>query len=507
LRISGRALFPSIGRINFRYHSAMTSKNLRQACAVLSLLVLVGCGGTGAITVADEQQAGAEAARELEKQIGVYPGEFLTSYIDSVGRRLVAALGDTPYYFRFKIIDQSEPNAFATPGGYIYVSRGIMALINSEDELAGILAHEISHVTLRHHAQQAQRGVLPDILTLPGRAVGKVVGEDVGNMINSPLEAVGKTYMASYGRGQEAEADRVGMHLAARAGYDPSALADALNNLERTVGLLTGENREFSFFDSHPQTPTRVADIEREAAQIQWRAGKPFAKNQAAFLKRLNGLTWGPNNPQQGGFVGQQFMQADMNFSITFPDGWQTLNTPAFVGAVEPGQKAIVLFGSPERPGPANELGEAFAAELRSEAKLEPAEIRAFEIGEWPAYLVRIEDSSGAEPVSIYNVWINSNRSTFQILAVGADRYRDALRETAFSLRDMTADERQSIIAYRVRITNAEAGEDLETLSARTENVFSTALTAAINGLPSDVDLETGALIKILSKERYLSQP
>jgi predicted Zn-dependent protease len=485
----------------------MALKTLRQSCAVLSILALAACGGTGAITIEDEQQAGADAARQLEEQVAIYPGEFLTKYVDSVGRRLVAALGDTPYFFRFKIIDQSEPNAFATPGGYIYVSRGIMALINSEDELAGILAHEISHVTLRHHARQAQRGVLPGVLTLPGRAVGKVVGEDVGNMINAPLEAVGKTYMSAYGRGQESEADQVGMLLAARAGYDPSALADALHNLERTVGLLTGENREFSFFDSHPQTPTRVADIELEAARIQWQAGKPFAKNQAAFLKRLDGLTWGPNNPMQGVFAGQQFMQADMNFSIVFPDGWQTTNTPRYVGAFEQNQKAIVLFGSPEHPGPAKELAEAFADELRSEAKLEPTEMREFEIGEWPAYLVRIEDSSGAEPVSIYFVWVNSRRSTFQIVAVGAERYRDELRETALSLRDMTADERRSIMAYRIRIATAEAGEDMEALSARTDNAFSAAITAAINGLPSEVELDAGARIKILSKESYLSQP
>jgi predicted Zn-dependent protease len=485
----------------------MTSKILRQIGTVLAFLALVGCGGTGAITVEDERQAGAEAARQLEDQIGLYPGEFLTSYLDSVGRRLVAGLRDTPYYFRFKIIDQAEPNAFATPGGYIYVSRGLMALINTEDELAGILAHEISHVTLRHHAQQAQRGALPDILTLPGRAVGKVVGKDVGDMVNAPLEAVGKTYMSSYGRGQESEADLAGMRLAARAGYDPSALADALNNLERTVSLISGAEAEFSFFDSHPQTPTRVADIELEAASIQWQAGRPFAKNQTALFKRLNGLTWGPNNPMQGIFAGQQFMQADMNFSIMFPDGWQTINTPRFVGAFEPSRKALVLFGSPERPGPADQLAEAFADELRSKAKLEPTEMRAFKIGEWPAFLVRIEDTSGTEPVSIYNVWINSDRSTFQIVAVGADRYRDDLRETALSLRDMTSDERSSIVAYRIRIATAQAGENLDTLSARTGNVFSAEFTAALNGLQPNVELDAAALIKILREESYFAQP
>jgi len=481
-------------------------KILRRVCAVLSVFVLSACSGTGSITVEDEQQAGAQAARQIEEQVGIYPGEFLTTYVDSVGRRLVAGLDDTPYTFRFKVIDQSVPNAFATPGGYVFVSRGMMALINSEDELAGILAHEISHVSLRHHAHQAQRGILPGVMELPGRAVGKVVGEDVGNMINAPIEAAGRAYMSSYGRGQESEADLAGMHLMARSGYDPSALADTLDNLERTVNLLTGEVQEFSFFDTHPQTPTRIADIEREAARIQWRAGKPFAKNQAAFLKRLDGLTWGPNNPMQGIFVGRQFMQPDMNFSITFPEGWRTVNTPQFVGAFEPNQQALVLFGSPERSGPAQDLAEAFADELRSEAKLEPAEMRAFEIGEWPAYLVRIEDSSGAEPVSIYYVWVNSQRSTFQIMAVGADDYRDSLRETALSLRDMTPDERDSIVAYRIRIVTADEGDTFDALSVRTGNVFPAGLTAAVNGLQPDAKLDAAALIKILSKESYLGQ-
>lgn len=485
----------------------MILNTLRRAGLASIACALAACGGTGAITVEDEQQVGADTARQLEEQVGIYPGEFLTNYVDSIGRRLVAGLDDTPYFFRFKVIDQAEPNAFATPGGYIFVSRGLMALINSEDELAGILAHEISHVTLRHHARQAQRGVLPAVLTLPGRAVGKVVGEDVGNMLNSPLEAVGKTYMASYGRGQESEADRVGMQLAARAGYDPAALADALQTLEHTVTLMTGETPGFSFFDSHPQTPTRIADIEREAGQIQWRAGKPFARNQSLMFKRLNGLTWGPNNPMQGVFDGRQFMQPDMNFSLEFPVGWQTINTPVFVGAFEPGQKAFVLFGSASRPGPARELAEAFAEELRSQAKLEPAEMRAFDLGQWPAHLLRIEDASGVEPVSIYYVWVNLRRSTFQVVAMGADRYREALRDTALSLRDMTDDEKKSIVAYRIRIATAEAAETVEDLSARTGNEFSAEFTTVINGLPAGVNLDAGAPIKILSREPYLRVP
>ena len=479
--------------VHFRDHVSMGP--LRRACIACLSLVVLACGGTGGVTVEDEQQ------------IGVYPGEFLGTYVDSVGRRLVSELGDTPYYFRFKIVDQAEPNAFAIPGGYVFVSRGLLAFINSEDELAGILAHEISHVTMRHHARQAQRGILPAVLALPGAAVGQVVGEDVGKFINAPIDAAGKAYVASYGRGQESEADRVGMQLAARAGYDPAALATALDTLERTVNVLTGKAQDFSFFDSHPKTPTRIADIHREAAAITWQPAKPFAKNRAGLLKRLDGLTWGPNNPMQGVFAGQKFMQPDMNFSIRFPDGWSTVNTPGYVGAFEPNEQAFILLGGAARPGPARQLGEAFAEKLRSEAKIEPAEMREFEIGEWPAFLVRVEDATGAQPVSIYYAWVNSQRITFQIVGVGADLYRQQLRDTALSLRDMTDDERGSVVAYRIRIASAEAGETLEQLAVRTNNEFSTELTAAINGIPVDSELDAESLVKILSKESYLSRP
>ena len=159
------------------------------------LLLAAGCSSTGNITVADEEQAGSQLARQVENQVGYYNDTYLKNYVDSIGRRLVAVLGPTPYSFRFQIIDQAEPNAFATPGGYVYVSRGLLALINSEDELAGILAHEISHVTERHHAQQAQRSTLPGLLTVPGNVVGSVVSPDVGKAINAPLERAGQVYL------------------------------------------------------------------------------------------------------------------------------------------------------------------------------------------------------------------------------------------------------------------------------------------------------------------------
>ena len=382
-------------------------------------LLAGGCSSTGNISVADEEQAGSQLARQVENQIGYYNDGYLKNYMDSVGRRLVAELGPTPYSFRFQIIDQAEPNAFATPGGYIYVSRGLLALINSEDELAGILAHEISHVTERHHARQAQRSTLPGLLTVPGNVVGSVVSEDVGNAINAPLERAGQVYLSAFGREQETEADTVGMQLAARAGYDPAALGDALNTLESTVTQLTGQTRRFSWVDSHPMTPDRVARVESLAAGLNWQPGTPFARDRAGIYKRLDGLLWGPENPASGFFRDQLFLQPDMGFAIEFPAGWETLNTPRFVGAKRADNRALVILGSAGPPAPPRAYAEAFIAELNKEAGVTPDESDAFEIGEWPAHFVRIRDTSGSEPASIYYLWVLATRNMFQIIAAG----------------------------------------------------------------------------------------
>lgn len=466
-------------------------------------LLTVGCGGTGGITVADEQEAGEFTSRRVEDQVGIYTGEFLATYVDTIGRRLVANLGDTPYYFKFRVIDQAEPNAFAAPGGYIYLSRGILALINTEDELAGILAHEISHVTLRHHARQTQASVLPGVLTAPGRAVGAVVGEDVGNIINAPISAAGEAWLSSYGRGQENEADLAAMQLVARAGYDPAALGRVLRNLERALTLLTGQQRKFSFFDSHPSTPGRIREIEQTASTLPWRPTKPVARNQAAVYKRLDGLTWGRNNPLQGVFEGRHFMQPDMNLSIDFPEGWRTINTPRYVGAFAPDEEAVILFGGPDRPGDARTLATEFVGEVAKAARIEPWEPTETRVGDWPAYAVKFDDDSGAEPVSVYYLWVSAGRTIFTIVALGPQRYFESMRKTGESLRRLTEDELQSIVARRIRIATADGGETIAEISARTDNTLDPALTAAINGRADETVLEAGDLLKIVREELY----
>ena len=483
----------------------MINKNryLIRFCLCLSVLSqLIASGGTAAAAVSDEEQPGAQASREVEEQIGIYKGQFLANYVDAVGRRLVASLDNPPYRFRFKIVDRAEPNAFALPGGHIYVTRGILAQINSEDELAGLLAHEISHVTLEHHVQPASDRVPPGLLALPGQDVSAIVGDDLGEMINAPIDVAGRVSLFSYSRTQESEADRAGVGLAAKAGYDPAAFGNVLDTLGKTV-LLTGGQQKLSFYKSHPTTPSRVENIDALATPIEWTPTRPFAADHARFLDRLDGLWWGPQNPSNGVFQGQKFVQADMRFTMTFPDGWRLVNAPGYVGAFEPDRKALVVLGGAGPPMDPSVPAKALVMKFKDEANVSPAESRAVEIGPWSGHLVRFEDTSGAEPVSLSYLWVASPRTTFIVIGLGVDEYRDQLRDAALSLRGLSIDERDSIYADRIRIAEAEEHESLSELSSRSDNLWDDEMTAVMNGLSVDTELEEGALIKIVRRDRY----
>ena len=268
----------------------------------------------GSSAQSDVEQ-GAKVAKLVEQQFGRYSLPKTESYLQEVGGRLATVVDDSRWKFSFQIVDQAEPNAFAIPGGGIYVSRGLLALINREDELAGVLGHEIAHVTQRHSARQQRKGMLPGLLSLPGNVVGSVVGENLGALINAPIDTVGGAWMSKYGRGQESESDRIGIKTVAQAGYDPNALADILLRLEQDVASQTGEERKFSIFDSHPMTETRLKDIRKRTAGLTPVAKPGVAGDTAALFARLDELWCGPN-PEAGVFQKDQFLQPIIGFTI-----------------------------------------------------------------------------------------------------------------------------------------------------------------------------------------------
>jgi predicted Zn-dependent protease len=270
---------------------------------ILGLAVAVLAGGprgaaadlsTIMLSESQEVELGRAAAPEVEKEFGRYEDPELESYLNEVGQRLVA-LGDIRgYRYSFKVVNRPEPNAFALPGGHIYVTRGLLALVNNEAELAGVLGHEIAHVNQRHIAKQLTRAVGYQILALgivALTAANPGTRGSVGAAV-ATMQGLMATIMTGYSRDLEAEADEVGMRTAARTGYDPGAVAGFMRAM-RTYERLTGQG--YHAFQDHPATNERVVKAETQAELLRTlrTPGGSFLVRGDEYKAHLDGLRYG----------------------------------------------------------------------------------------------------------------------------------------------------------------------------------------------------------------------
>ena len=222
-------------------------------------------GGCATMSPSEERRLGQEAAEEVEQTVGLVRDPKLVGYVRQVGGRLAQAAQRPDITWRFNVADDPEANAFALPGGWVYVTRGLLALLNSEDELAGVLGHEMAHVLERHAARRVSAATpFAVIFGVPAAILG-TVSPTLGGIVSGTGRAASSVALASYSRDQEREADQRGVVLIARAGYDPTALAAFLRTLEREEAL-AGQNPDRArFLSSHPATPERVASVEAAA--------------------------------------------------------------------------------------------------------------------------------------------------------------------------------------------------------------------------------------------------
>ena len=236
----------------------------------------------------DELAMGQQADKEVIGQYGLYGDKNLQLYVNELGQKLVSNLSDKEFnkYF-FKVVDSSEINAFALPGGYIYVTRGILATINSEAELAGILGHEIGHVTQHHGAKQIVRTIGAEILAI-GAAIANPQNAGEWLILSSQLF---NQINLGYGRDAELESDAHGLLTAYQAGYDPRSMVDFLTGL-RQQEIMSGQAYH-SFQASHPDTKERIIKTRSLSESIINRERKAITKNRKEYLNHIHGISFG----------------------------------------------------------------------------------------------------------------------------------------------------------------------------------------------------------------------
>ncbi|MCP5055711.1 MAG: M48 family metalloprotease [bacterium] len=451
-----------------------------------------------------ETELGRQEAAKVQEQIGLVKMPGLTGYVSALGDRLARHSPRKDVEYHFAIADMAEPNAFALPGGWIYVSRGLLAITGSEAELAGVIGHEIGHVAARHSASRESRQIGVGLLTLLGAvAAGAAGGAGAAESVAQLGQVAGAGLIATYGRDQERQADQVGQQIAARAGYDPAGISAFLATLDRDSVLRAGgKRRQGSFFDSHPVTDERVRDTTARAQELVAANVAPIVRDQAGFLSRLEGLLVGAD-PSQGVFQGEIFLHPNFGFSLRFPRGWRTRNGRDVVVAIAPDKdRAVTLEGGPAVADP-TEVAQAFAK--KAGVVLENG--RRTKIGGLPAYraVASMQGQNGAQ--QLHFTWIAHRKATFRITGIAGPRASDAelseLVKVGASFRPLSPGERNGIKERRLHITGARSGETLREFGQRTGNAWSVAETAVANGLPEDARLGPGQRLKIVRASTY----
>jgi predicted Zn-dependent protease len=451
-----------------------------------------------------DRRLGAQGAQEIAEQIGIYNNEKASNYVQTIGARLIDQLDNPLFEYNFFLVDMPEPNAFALPGGYIYLSRGLLCVANTEDELAGVIGHEIVHSQMRHSIQQMRKSIFPALLQLPGAIVGAVVNEDLGNLINVPLGVGSELLLSKYSRNHEREADELGIRIVADAGYDPKQLGVILENISLSMETITGKQEKFSYFDSHPFTPSRVKYINNEVKNIDINFQDPIAQTEEDFLQKIDGIYYW-DNPEAGIFKGDTFIHPDLGLYFVVPEGWSTFNSPTYIGAAdEENKRGMIYLGFADTNAAPEILGTEFATKLKDEHNTAPERNEKIIINGLDAYLVSVVDKTGTEPVGIHNLWFKLDNFTFQVLGASYESDYELLVKSANSLRALTEQEKRSVEVQVLRYATANDGESIEEFNKRTGNTWDPKLTAVMNNLLHNRPLNEGQLIKISRTEKYM---
>jgi predicted Zn-dependent protease len=443
----------------------------------------------------------AAESRAVEQQLGVLERGPAPALVAALGARIAAATPGAP--LRFQVVNLPEINAFSLPGGNVYVSRGLLAFVRTESELANVLAHEVAHVVGQHavrlerERQQIRQALLLRLAAASLRGGGSAV---------AALELEGAGLVARYSRTLEREADREGQGLAARAGFDPAGMASFLAALGRESTFRRGRPRRPTFLDTHPAAPERATDAALRAPGGAGAAsGGVTTAPRADFVDPLDGLVVG-EDPAEGVLREGLFLHPDLDLALRFPADWRIANTATAVIATPPDGGALVTLELQERHG------DARAAAIRFLRSGKPA-LTLLEQGPFggaavPAHRAWARVARQGEPIYSRLYWFAHDDRIYRLQGVvdedGIDRFAPDFEATAQSFRPLLPTERGGFRIRRLRVVTAHAGERFEDALARGRNVERLDVIALMNGLDVGDVLPAGRRVKVVTEADYV---
>jgi predicted Zn-dependent protease len=452
------------------------------------------------LSEADELRLGRENDAGIRKQYAVYANARLQAYVQQVGERLAATSHRAQLKYTFTVLDSPEVNAFALPGGYIYVTRGIMAHLNSEAELAAVLGHEIGHVTARHAVRQYSAAMAANV----GFTLGSILIPEIGSRAGqSLLNTLGNALLSGYGRDHELEADRLGAEYIARSDYDPKAMIEVIELLKNQEvfekALAAREGRAprvyHGVFASHPSADERLQQVVGEAEKH--RSATDGRVERVTYLKLLDGLAWS-DSEAQGIRVGSGFYHKGLDFAVRFPSGWRVDNNPEQLLAVSPEQDAMVQMQTTDK-GAARTPQEYLVVSMKLR---DLRETQALKVDGLPAYagVTRMQTPFGLRDTQVAAVFLRKQAYRFYGIARAADSASErAFFETVQSLHALRPEERALARGQRIQLITARTGDTFAGLARRVPLKHEPeAILRLLNGKYPQGEPAPGDLVKLI---------
>ncbi|MFL5541125.1 MAG: M48 family metalloprotease [Longimicrobiaceae bacterium] len=444
------------------------------------------------VSESQEIQLGQQSAVQVSQEIGLVPDSSLQAYVQRVGGTLAAASERPNLPWTFRVVDDPTPNAFALPGGYIFVTRGMMNLMTSEAELASVLGHEIGHVTAKHQVTMISRAQLAQI----GLGLGSVLVpqlQGLGGLASSGLQLL----FLRYSRDAERQADLLGFRYALGQHYDVREMGHVFEALQRVTEAeraRSGRSPLPTYLASHPGEPARIADVERRAAQVP--AGSATRVESAPYLQRLNGLVYG-ENPRQGYFQQNLFLHPDLRFHVAFPQGWKTQNLPQAVTGASPRQDAIVQLTLAEQSRSAGDAANRFF----SQQGVQAGQGGQTTVNGLPAVVVYFQAQTQQGIVGGIVAFIEQGGHVYQILgytpAQLARQYEGLFRQVIGSFGPESNPEVLNVRPNRVSIVRVPQAMTLTEFQRRYPSTIPIEELAIINQVAGPTaTLPAGAMVK-----------
>jgi predicted Zn-dependent protease len=451
---------------------------------------------------AQEIQVGQENHPQVVAENGgVYDDANVGGYVASVGGRLAANSELPDMEFTFTVLNTPLVNSFALPGGYIYVTRGILAIFNDEAELASVLGHEIGHVTARHTAKRYNKAMMAGILSA---GAGIALGSPI---VNDLISQGAQLYLLGYSRDQEYQSDELGIRYMNRAGYDPYASADMLRALQaqEAISQLTAKGeksqRPPEFYSTHPNTENRVARAEQKAAETGVaKSARPRLNDR--YLSVIDGMLYG-DDPDQGLIRDNVFWHPKLKFTFTAPAGYTLMNSAQAVYAKGP-QGNVVLFtlSAPATTASTDQAMREMWTKFAKDIQLGSSSSLTINGMEARTAAARANLESGPAVVRITTIRYAPTQA-YHFLEITPDQLVNAtssqVQTMVKSFRKLKDNELNKYKPLRLKVVTVQKGDTVESIAKRMAFPdYQVERFRALNGLSAGDTLKAGDRVKIV---------